>query len=122
MSDDPRKIEVTNLPLTQNGKLGVELIPMPSGDNPWRTQGDYRREQRRDSIRFWLTIATLIVSIISVAATATVAIVSVRNASGSNGSSVRCEGCAGRPGAETSLRTSGRTQTAQTSDSRPDSP
>ncbi len=80
MTDDIHKTEVTNLPLTENKLLGVELIPMPSGDNPWRTQGDYRREQKRDTIRFVLTIAALIVSIASVAATATIAIVTVRSA------------------------------------------
>ena len=83
MSDDIRKvekIEVTNLPLTDNKGLRVELIPMPSGDNPWRTQSDYQKEQNRDTIRFWVTIATLIVSIISVAATAVIAIVTIRNA------------------------------------------
>jgi len=80
MSDDTCKSRASNLPLTKNGYLGVELVPMPSGDDPWRTQGDYRREQRRDTIRFRLTIASLIVSIVSVAATAITAIVTVRNA------------------------------------------
>ena len=74
MSGDAAKVEVSNLPLTQNGGVRVELIPMPCGDNPWRTHGDYRREQRRETIRFWVTIVSLVVSIISVAATAVIAI------------------------------------------------
>lgn len=52
---------------------------MPSGDNPWKTQGDYKKEQKRNSIYFWITIATLVVSIISVAATASIAIVTIKN-------------------------------------------
>jgi hypothetical protein len=83
MSDDTSKIEVTNLPLIDSGpkaRLRVELIPMPSGDNPWRTGDDYQREQKRDTIRFWLTIASLIVAIISVAATTVTAICAIRHA------------------------------------------
>lgn len=33
--------------IDENGLLRVRLEPMPSGDNPWRTQGDYRRELER---------------------------------------------------------------------------
>lgn len=72
-------IEIRNLPITQNGGLRVELIPMPSGDNPWRTKGDYAKEQKRETIRFWLTIASLITSIVGVAATALIAIETIKN-------------------------------------------
>jgi len=37
--------ERVNLPLTENGGLKVELVPMPSGDNPWRTRGEYLEER-----------------------------------------------------------------------------
>jgi len=66
------------LPLTQNGSLKVELIPMPSGDNPWRTRGEYEEEKRRDTLRFRLTIAALIVSIIGVLATSITAISAIK--------------------------------------------
>ena len=45
-----RTMKLGGLPLTENGGLRVELVPMPSGDNPWRTQGDYLQEQRRGNI------------------------------------------------------------------------
>lgn len=80
MDGDIKDITVKNLPLTQNGSLRVELVPVPSGDNPWRTRGDYDKEQRRETIRFWITIVSLIVSIMSVVATAAVAIVTIKNA------------------------------------------
>jgi hypothetical protein len=35
--------------------LRVWLINPPL-ENPWRTQGDYRLEQKRETIRFWITI------------------------------------------------------------------
>jgi hypothetical protein len=79
MNDEIKRVKVENFPITQNGGLKVELVPMPSGDNPWRTQGDYRKEQRRDTIRFWIMIASLVVAIISVAATAMIAIATIRN-------------------------------------------
>ena len=66
-----------DLPLTKNGGLKVELVPMPGGDNPWRTCADYIEEQRRDTIRFRINIATLIVSAISTASTTAVAIVTM---------------------------------------------
>ena len=62
------------LPLTKNGALKVELIPMPASDNPWRTKADYLAEQKRDTIRYRITIASLIISIISVVVTALIAI------------------------------------------------
>ena len=66
-----------DLPLTKNGGLKVELVPMPGGDNPWRTRDDYIEEQRRDTVRFRLMIATLIVSAISTASTTAVAIITM---------------------------------------------
>ena len=82
MPQDINLVRVENLPLTPNGSLKVELIPMPAGDDPWRTQGDYRREQRRDTIRFWLVVASLIVAIISTTSTAVIAVVTIRGAIG----------------------------------------
>ena len=68
-----------SLPLSKNGSLKVELIPMPSGDNPWRTRQDYENDKRRDTIRFWVTIISLLASIISVVATAAVAITTIKS-------------------------------------------
>lgn len=82
MNDDVRQVRIENLPVTQNGGLKVELVPMPSGDDPWRTRADYEKEQRRDTVRFWITILSLVISIISVVVTAAVAIVTIRNAAG----------------------------------------
>lgn len=82
MTDDVRQVRIENLPMTQNGGLKVELVPMPSGDDPWRTRADYEKEQRRDTVRFWITILSLVISIISVVVTAAVAIVTIRNAAG----------------------------------------
>lgn len=78
MEENVSKVKIENLPLSQNKGLQVELIPMPSGENPWRTRGDYEKEQRRDTIRFWVTIVSLIVSILSVVATAVIAITTKR--------------------------------------------
>ena len=80
MDNKVNAVKIENLPTTQNGGLKVELVPMPSGDNPWRTLVDYEKEQKRDTIRFWVTIASLIVSILSVVSTAVIAIVTIRNA------------------------------------------
>ncbi len=80
MDDKINAVKMENLPATQNGGLRVELVPMPSGDNPWRMQGDYEKEQKRDTIRFWITIGSLVVSILSVVATAVIAIVTIRGA------------------------------------------
>ena len=66
------------LPLTANGGIQVELVPMPSGDNPWRTREHYENEQRRDTARFWLTIVALVVSILGTSATAVIAITEIR--------------------------------------------
>lgn len=80
MDENKKKIVIENLPTGDKG-LKVELVPMPSGDNPWRTMADYKKEQRRDSIRFWVTITTLIVSIVSVVTTAVIAIATIKGAS-----------------------------------------
>ncbi len=78
MQDDTNTVNNT-LPLSKNGSLKVELTPMPSGDNPWRTRGDYENEKKRDTVRFWITITSLLISIISVGATAFVAISTIKN-------------------------------------------
>ena len=62
--------------------LRVHLVPMPSGENPWRTQGDYRKDLDRDTKRFWLTIISLVVSIIATAATALTAILTILKVAG----------------------------------------
>jgi len=79
--NDHNKTQHSGLPLSKNGSLKVELIPMPSGDNPWRTRGDYINEQKRDTVRFWVTIGSLVISIISVVATAVIAIVTIKSVS-----------------------------------------
>jgi hypothetical protein len=70
---------LNQLQITENGSLKVELIPMPGGDNPWRTRAEYQKEQHRDTIRFWITILVLIVSIVGVVSTTAVAIVTIRS-------------------------------------------
>jgi len=79
MDNEGKSIKIENFPMTKNEALKVELVPMPSGDNPWRTRGDYEKEQRQNSTRFIITIVSLIISIISVVATSAVAIVTIRN-------------------------------------------
>jgi len=75
------RVEIDGLPLTKNGSLKVELVPMPSSDNPWRIRADYLSEQRRDTVRFYITIATLIIAIISVISTTAVAIATIKGLS-----------------------------------------
>lgn len=72
---------IEGLPITKNGALKVELVPMPGADNPWRTREDYRKDQDRDAIRFRITVLTLIVSMIATAATAAIAIVTITSMS-----------------------------------------
>jgi hypothetical protein len=57
----------------QKRNLRVYLINPPI-ENPWRTQGDYMLEQKRETKRFWITISTLIIAIISTSLTAFIAI------------------------------------------------
>ena len=52
MDDEVKAVKVEGLPTTRNGSLKVELVPMPSVDDPWRTKADYLKEQRRDRTRF----------------------------------------------------------------------
>lgn len=63
--------------IDDENRLRVHLVPMVSGDNPWRTKQDYNREEKREAQRFWLTIGTLIVSLIGSVATAIIAIVTI---------------------------------------------
>lgn len=63
--------------IDDDNRLRVHLVPMPSGDDPWRTRDDYQIEQERDRQRFRLTIATLIVSLIGSVATAIIAIITI---------------------------------------------
>jgi hypothetical protein len=74
-------VQIDGLPLTQNGSLKVELVPMPGGENPYGNQGDYRMEQRREAVRFYVVIASLVISIISVISTAAVAIATIMSLS-----------------------------------------
>ncbi len=78
MAEEVHRVQIENLPVNADKALRVKLVPMPGGDNPWRTREDYVGEQRRDTIRFWVTIASLIISVISVVATTAVAIVTIR--------------------------------------------
>jgi len=45
------KVEISNLPLSNDSegkkRLRVELVPMPSGDNPWRTREEYNEERQK---------------------------------------------------------------------------
>ena len=47
------KIEITNLPLSGDSddkkRLKVELVPMPSGDNPWRTREEYIQDRDKQN-------------------------------------------------------------------------
>ncbi len=79
MTDEAKNIRIENFPKTKNEALKVELVPMPSGDNPWRTRAEYEKEQKQNNARFIITIISLIIAIISVVATSTVAIITIRN-------------------------------------------
>ena len=74
MENEIVRVNIENLKLDHEGRLRVHLVPMPSGDNPWRTQCDYRKEQRRDTFRFYLAIGTLGALILSVLADTAVGI------------------------------------------------
>lgn len=78
MAEKVHRVQIENLPVNADKALRVNLVPMPGGDNPWRTHEDYVCEQRRDNVRFLVTIASLIISIISVVATTAVAIATIR--------------------------------------------
>jgi len=79
MADETKSVKIENLPKTKNEALKVELVPIPSGDNPWRTKADYKKEQRQNNIKFVITIISLIISIVSVVATSVVAIITISN-------------------------------------------
>ena len=57
-----------------DNRLRVHLVPMASGDNPWRTRGEYEDDQCQNRWQFRMTIITLIVSIVSTSATAIIAV------------------------------------------------
>ena len=79
--------------IDDQNRLRVHLVPMVSGDNPWRSQGDYEREQeafremhqkqleahellirsnRRNAIALWITTLIMVGTLV----TAAVALVS----------------------------------------------
>jgi len=64
------------LPLTKDGALKVTLVPMPSGDNAWRTRGDYQREQRRAEVLYWIAVGSFVLTLLAAAG----AVVSARSA------------------------------------------
>lgn len=64
MEDKEKEIRIKG-PLTKNGSLKVELVPMPSGDNPWRTRKDYLNEQRKDTIRYYIILFGFVLSVFS---------------------------------------------------------
>ena len=79
MNNEDKSVKIENLPMTKNEALKVELVPMPSGDNPWRTRAEYEKEQKQNNARFIITVISLIIAIISVVATSMVAIITIRN-------------------------------------------
>jgi hypothetical protein len=68
--------------IDDENRLRIHLDPMPSGDNPWRTRGDYEKELGRDTKRFWMTIIALVVAIIGTTATAVTAILTILKVAG----------------------------------------
>jgi hypothetical protein len=65
MNNETKNMKKEHLPKTKNGALKVELVPMPSGDNPWRTRADYVADRRQDKIRFYILLSSFVVSIIA---------------------------------------------------------
>ena len=57
--------DTDKLPVDDEKRLRVHLVPMPSGDNPWRTRADYKNEQKRDTVRFYIIIVSFVVSVIA---------------------------------------------------------
>jgi len=53
------------LPVDDQRRLRVHLVPMPSGDNPWRTREEYLNDQKRDTARFYIIIGSFILSVIA---------------------------------------------------------
>lgn len=68
--------------IDDENRLRIHLVPMPSDDNPWREREDYMKDLDRDTKRFRLTIAALVISIIGTAATAITAIITILNVAG----------------------------------------
>ena len=81
MALEAQRVLIENLPITSDNRLRVELVPLPAGIDPWRTRAEYEQEQWRDKVRFWATIASLVVSIVGVVATTAVAIWTIRGLS-----------------------------------------
>jgi len=79
MEENKRKVEIDNLPLGRHGGIKVEIAPILSTDNPWRTLGDYKKEQKRDTVRFYITLITLFVAIASVITTTVIARATMRS-------------------------------------------
>ena len=52
----------------------------PPYQEPWRTQGDYRRDQRRAARLYWFQILSIITAMVSVVATTVVAIATIKAA------------------------------------------
>ena len=44
MADESHK---EKLPIDNDNRLRVHLVPPPSGDNPWRTKEEYREEREK---------------------------------------------------------------------------
>ncbi len=84
MTNEAKNVRIENFPKTENEALKVELVPMPSGDNPWRTRAEYIKEQKQNNAKFIITIISLIISIISVVATSAVAIITIKNVAKGN--------------------------------------
>ncbi len=57
-------------------KLACMLINPPIED-PWRIKEDYQLEQKRETTKFCITIASLVISVISVCATSFVALYTI---------------------------------------------
>ena len=56
--------------------IKVELVNPPYQD-PWRTQGDYRRDQRRAARLYWFQILSIVAAMVGVVATTIVAITTI---------------------------------------------
>ena len=67
MANEIKEIKIGNLPRTGNDALKVELVPMPSGDNPWRTRKEYLDDRHQDTVRFYILLLSFVVSIFAAA-------------------------------------------------------
>lgn len=57
--------------------LKVYLIN-PGIEDPWRTRADYIKEQKQETIKFWITIITLFISIITMLTTSYYSVKSIQ--------------------------------------------